>query len=223
MSKLAYPTADENGEWRGGNSLIFAVTVNGNTVADFIDKRGGASRVVGGGEGLFHELGEVPGLVEGVPGLFVVAIRSVYVVEDGHAPGGLVEGLRSAWAGGVPGGVVLVYLGFLFGAARVSLPVAADFVVDEVVGGEIGLAGARPEFDDLAQFGFVHVLAEPGFLFLCGGQAGEISFVKLPANVGCSPCGFGSERRTGVKLDEALIEQPGSLTGVARAASVGGE
>ena len=79
-------------------------------------------------------------IVSGVA-LLVVVVGGVHVGEHGLPVDGLVESLRGARAVGMFGRVLLVDFGFLFRAFFLALPVAAELVVDEFIGGEVGLAG----------------------------------------------------------------------------------
>ncbi len=81
-------------------------------------------------------------VVRGVA-FFVVVVGRVHVGEHGLAVDSLVKRLRGAGAVGMLGRVLLVDFGFFFGAFFLALPVAAELVVEEFVGGEIGLASTR--------------------------------------------------------------------------------
>ena len=115
-------------------------------------------------------------MVMGVVALFVVVVGGVHVGEHGEPIDGLVERLRGARSVGVLGGILLVEFGFFFGAFLLALPVAAELVVDEFVGGEVRLAGVRIVLDDLLQPVFIHLLAHVGVLFLCGGRLAASAF-----------------------------------------------
>jgi hypothetical protein len=56
------------------------------------------------------------------------------------------------------------------------LPVAAELVVDELEGGQIGLAGVRIELDDLLQLVLVHLVAHVGVALLGGGREEASAF-----------------------------------------------
>src|ERR1700739_3002574 len=105
-------------------------------------------------------------------GLLIVIVSCIHIGETGRAVDGLVEGLWSARTLGMFSRVLLEDFGFLFGALFLALPVAAECVVEEFIGGEVGLAGAGVVLDDLLQTVFIHLLTEVRLLFLCGRAGG---------------------------------------------------
>ena len=83
------------------------------------------------------------GMVFGIFALLVVSVGGKHVSEHGLPVDGLVESLRGARPVGMLVGILLVDLRLLLRALDRSLPVAAELVVDQVKGGQVGLAGVR--------------------------------------------------------------------------------
>src|SRR5579871_3158348 len=146
--------------------------------------------------------------------LLVVVVVGIHVSEYGLAVDILVESLRRARAIRVLGCVLFVVLGFLFRTFLLALPVAAKLVVDELVGGKVGLARVRVVADDVLHGVFVDLFAQVGGLLFCGGAAGGIGFLNLPEDVGGAPGGLSIERRVGEHFDETAIEQVGGARGI---------
>ena len=155
--------------------------------------------------------------------LLVAAVGGKHIGEHGLAVDGLIESLRGPWAVRIFGRVLLVDLRFLLRALGQTLPVAAELVVDQREGGQIGRAGVRIELDDLLQLLLVHLVAHVGIALPGRGARGGVGPLQLPENVRCPPHRLGDERRLGKHLDEAPVEQPRALRCVHRAARVAGQ
>ena len=67
------------------------------------------------------------------------------------------------------GGVFLVKLSLALGTLGLRLPVAADFVIEQMIGGEVGPLGVGIFLHDLAHDLFFHLGAHIGVLFFGGG------------------------------------------------------
>src|SRR3974390_3125374 len=91
--------------------------------------------------------------------LFVAFIGSVHISQDTLAVDSLIESLCGARTVRVFVRVLLVDIGFLFGTFGLSLPVAAELVVDQFVCGEVSLACVRIVFNDFLHSVLVPLLA----------------------------------------------------------------
>ena len=90
--------------------------------------------------------------------------------------------------------VLQVDVRLFLGTLGFTLPVAANFVVDEVVGGEVGPLGVRIFLADLLHVVFFHLVAHV-WITLASRRTRESLFaLQLPADVGCAKHGL---RRVG--------------------------
>ena len=76
-----------------------------------------------------------------------------------------------------------VHLRLLLRTFLRSLPVAAELVVDHIVGGQVGPSSMRKLLFDLLHLVLVHLLAKVILLFVSGGQSRGVGLLQLPANV----------------------------------------
>ncbi len=118
--------------------------------------------------------------------------------------------------------VFLVHFGFLVGAFGGALPVAAEFVVEQVEGGEVGPFCAGKFFHYQFHGLFVHALAQVGVFFAGGGAGHHVGFFDLPLNVGGAVEAFSSERGSGEEIVDAAIETQGVLIGAPAAVAAAG-
>src|SRR6516165_7371780 len=127
---------------------------------------------------------------------FLVAVVGVeHVHENALTVDGVVERLSGTRSVGMLRGVLLVQLGFLFGTLLLTLPVAAELVVEQFEGGHVGLARVREELDDLLHLVFADLGAHVGVALLGRWTGLDISLLNLPFDIGGAPGGFGGERR----------------------------
>src|SRR5712692_10063420 len=118
--------------------------------------------------------------------------------------------------------VFLVHLGFFVGAFGRTLPVAAEFVVEQMEGGEVGPVCAGKFFHYQFHRLFVHALAQVGIFFAGGGAGHHVGFFDLPLNVGGAVEAFSSERGSGEEIVDAAIETQGVLIGAPAAVAAAG-
>ena len=102
------------------------------------------------------------------------------------------------------------------------LPVAADFVIEQMIGGEVGPLGVGIFLHDLAHDLFFHLGAHIGVLFFGGGQRLDIGILDLPADIPRAIEGFGGQRRVGKILGHAGVEAHGIVGGATASARAGG-
>ena len=116
--------------------LLPVNAVNGNALIQFEHKRCRTRCVVRLRELVFEPGGHFVGMALRAVRLFVVVVGVEHVHQHGLAVKGQVESLGGAGSIGILGGVLLVIFGLFLGALLLPLPVAAELVFDQVVGGE---------------------------------------------------------------------------------------
>ena len=126
--------------------LFFVDAVNRDSLIQFEHEHRGPRCVVRLRKFVSEFGGEFAGMVVRGVALFVVVVGRVHIGENRLAVDSLVKRLRSARAVGMFSRVLLVDFGFFFRAFFLTLPVAAELVVEEFVGGEVGLARVRSRY-----------------------------------------------------------------------------
>src|SRR5580704_16454340 len=107
----------------------------------------------------------------GALGLLVVLVGIEHVYEDCLSIHGLVKRLRGAGAIGILGCVLFVIIRLFLRALGLALPVAAQLVVDQLIGRKRRLPRARIELEDFLHLILVHLLTHVS-LFLARGRTG---------------------------------------------------
>src|ERR1700756_1413985 len=137
-------------------------------------------------------------------------------------PGSVIKCLGGSGGLFVLLGVLLVHVGFFFRTLRRRLPIAAEFVFEQVEGGEVGPFCAGKFLDHQLHPLLIDLAAHVG-VALAGRRASHhIVTIHLPADVGGAIQAFGGKRGCGKQIVNAIVETHGVLSGVAAAAAAAG-
>src|SRR5437899_12936808 len=134
-------------------------------------------------------------------------------------PGCVIESLRSSGGLFVLFGVLLVHVSFFFRTLCRRLPIAAEFVFEQVEGAEISPFCVGKFLDHQLHRLLIDLAAHVGVALAGGGTRHHIVTLHLPADVGGAIKPLGGERRRGKQIVDAVVETHCVLGGVAAAAA----
>src|SRR5271154_3388270 len=150
--------------------ISFAVdAVNGNTLLQFVHQARRPRRVIGLRVLALQTCSQVLCVGTGFVGLLVLVVGGVHIGRRCLPPCRLVQRLGSL--GTLRGivGILEVQLRFFLRALLRALPVAANLVIQHVVGGQIGPLAAWIHLLDLLHLVIVKLLAKVVLLFMRRG------------------------------------------------------
>ena len=137
-------------------------------------------------------------------------------------PRRLVERLGGLGRLGMLVGVLQIDLGFLLRTLGLRLPFATEFVVDQVIGGQIGPLGARKFLDHLLHVLFVDRDAQCRIAHFGRGTGGLVCRLDLPADVGAAIKRFAGQRGSWEIFGDARVDSHRVLRSSTTAAAPAG-
>src|SRR5438128_1387825 len=118
--------------------------------------------------------------------------------------------------------VFLVHLRLAFRALVAATPVAADLLIEKIVGCQIGPLGMGKFLLHFAQETIIHV-GTYGWVGIARGRAAEgLSTLDLPADVGSAVERLSGQRRFGKEFVEQRVKPHRILRGATAAATLAG-
>src|SRR5579863_6121005 len=182
------------GRWR--KISVGGVAEGGDILLDVEDQHLGAGGPVALGILADNFLGQFERASFGFLGFFLVGFSLVDLDQVGAAPSGGEQGFRCGGGLFVLFDVLLVHVSLFVGAFGCALPVAAQFIFEQVKGGDVCPFGTGKFLHYQLHPVFVDLASHVGIALAGGGTCEHVGAVDLPADVGGAVKGLGCERRS---------------------------